>query len=643
MSTDSIVGALRARRVHGVQVAFALTLCIVVLRFVPGPWQGLYALIEHFSYDFYFDHRPARDASQFIIIGIDEDSLKPEHLGRFPWRRSVYADLLPLLSEARVVAFDVLFPEPSADDAALAAAIRKHGRVVLAAHQRMRSEDAAPTGWSGYGVVAGGNLAKALPNEEFVPPVAPLLKAAAGVGYVDIKADADGVYRRVKPLEVADDRNVFPHFSLEIARVALGLDKAQLAYGGGVGSLVIGSHTQPLSYGRMLINYAGPHRTITHLSYWKVLAGEYGPETFRDKILLIGPTAAGLYDIRSAPFTKNSRVFFGVETNANIARTLLTDEKLRDTTGFLPWGAYALVVGLLIGWTVWWHPDQTWATWLSIIMLVVLAVPLFMVAVATLGQIVPYGAVLLGTVVPLSLALYGRLTAERRQIAEQFGNYVSPDVLRELTEHPEVVREGQRRTVTLLFSDVRGSTTLAEKVEPDVWISQLNEYLSEMSDAIFAYDGYLDKFMGDGIMALWNAFGNQPDHAELAMKAAVQMLARLKKLNADWEGRENRVCFQIGIGVHTGDAIIGNVGSDKRTQYTAIGDTVNAASRIEALTKDFKAHLIISETTAAALGDKVKLVELGEAELKGREKPLRVFKPEGFPGEIMGKVQQKTK
>ena len=627
MATHSIGGALHARRMHGLQVAFGLTALIVLLRFAPGPWQGLYALIEHFSYDFYFDHRPIRDASQFVIIGIDEDSLKPQHLGRFPWNRSVYAQLLPRLKDATVVAFDLLFSEPSPDDAVLAEAIRKHGRVVLAAHKRVRTEDATPTGWSGYGAVAGAGLAQAAANEEFVPPVAPLLGVASGVGYVDIEPDVDGVYRRVKPLQVADDHNVFPHFSTEIARVSLGLDKAQLAYGGGLGVITIGSHALPLTNGRMLINYAGPHQTVTHLSFWKVLAGKYGPETFRDKVVIIGPTAAGLYDIRPAPFTKNSRVFFGVETNANIARTLLTGEKLRDMTGLLPWGAYALLVGLVAGWVIWWHPHDGWAAAFGVGVVAILALPAFMLAAVFLGQIVPYGAILLGTVIPMSWALYERLTAEKRQVAAQFGTYVSPDVLRELAEHPEVVRQGQRRTVTLLFSDVRGSTTLCENIEPDVWIAQLNEYLSEMSDAIFAYDGYLDKFMGDGIMALWNAFGNQPDHAQLATKAAVQMLARLKELNADWEQREDRVCFQIGIGLHTGDAIIGNVGSDRRTQYTAIGDTVNTASRIEALTKDFKAQLIISETTAEVLGDQVKLVELGEAELKGREKLSQLRDP----------------
>jgi len=398
----------------------------------------------------------------------------------------------------------------------------------------------------------------------------------------------------------------------------------------------------PLRGGRMVINYAGPTGLIRTLPFWEVLAGKHPPETFRDKIVLVGATAAGLYDVRPAPFRKDNHLFFGVETNANIAHTLLEAQPLRDARGSLLWVVYALVIGMGIGWAIWSTGERT-AVLLSFVVLILLVLPSFAVAVVWLHQIIPYGGILWAAVIPMALALYERLGAEKREVREQFATYVSPDVLRELAENPEVVRQGQRRQVTLLFSDVRDSTTLSENIAPEVWIAQLNEYLSEMSEAIFAYNGYLDKFMGDGIMAMWNAFGNQPDHAELALKAALQMLERLKRLNADWEQREDRMPFQIGIGLHTGAPVIGNVGSDRRTQYTAIGDTVNAASRIEALTKEFHAHLLLSDTTVELLQGKVALVELGEAQLKGREQPVRIFKPEGYPGEVKGHVRQEEK
>ncbi len=647
MAANSLGGAVRARRVKGVQVACFTALVIVVLRFVPGPQQRLFSLIENFAYDSYFDHRQPRDISDFVIIAVDEESLKPQRLGRFPWDRAVYARLLERLGGAKVVGIDLLFPEPSADDAVLAAAIRRHGRVVLAAHKRRVARGTElPLTWHGYGQATTPGLPRAHSDarltDEFVPPVPVLAQAAAGMGYVDIVPDADGVYRRAMPLMASPADDVMPHFGLEIARLALGLDRAQLMHSAASGALAVRNATLPLAGGEMLINYAGPLQTVKYVPAWRVVAGQEPAEKFRDKIVLIGPTAAGLYDIRPAPFTRNNRVFFGVETNANIAHTIMAGETLRNNTQGLVWGLYALVLGALVGWAVW-YSDEKRAVWLGVGLVLVLALPVFMVGVMWLNQVVPYGAILLGAVVPMVWALYERLGLEKRQIAEQFGTYVSPDVLHELERNPELVRQGQRREVTLLFSDVRGSTAIAEKMPPDVWIAQLNEYLSEMSDAIFAYDGYLDKFMGDGIMALWNAFGNQPDHAELATKAAAQMLERLKLLNEAWEGREDRVPLQIGIGLHTGEAIIGNVGSYRRAQYTAIGDSVNAASRIEALTKEFKAQLILSETLAERLAGRVKLVELGEVELKGRAEPLRVYKPEGYAGEVKGHFQQKEK
>jgi len=173
---------------------------------------------------------------------------------------------------------------------------------------------------------------------------------------------------------------------------------------------------------------------------------------------------------------------------------------------------------------------------------------------------------------------------------------------------------------------VRGSTTLSESIPPEVWVAQLNEYLTQMSLAIFAFDGYLDKFMGDGIMACWNAFGTQEeDHAQLAVRAGKQMLARLELLNRKWERESDRTPLRIGIGIHSGQAVMGNVGSEERTQFTAIGDTVNTASRIEGLCKNYQVEFIISETTARLIPSDEPVRDLGETDIRGREGRIRVF------------------
>jgi adenylate cyclase len=626
VGTDSLSGALRARRAKGVQAAGVTALVIVALRFVPLTSQlSVFSLIENSAYDKYFDLRPRQDMSRFVIVAIDEPGLRA--LGRFPWDRSAHARLLEHLAEAKVVAFDVLFAEPEAHDAELAQAMRRHGRVVLAAHKRRAAGgvNAAPT-WAGYGQLPPGRLPRCPATEEFVAPVPALAQAAAGIGYADIEPDTDGIYRRVKPLQVGAGGDVYPHFGTEVARVAAGVAPDRLVASAVAGTVDTGQHPVPLRHGSALVNYGGPNGTVRRVSFAQVLAGELPAETFRDKIVLVGATAAALYDVRPAPFRTGSRIFFGVETNANVAHTLLEAVPLRDARVLWPWGVYALLVGGFVGWAIW-HSREWLAATIGVGTLALLALPVFWVGVAYLHQVVPYGAIVWAVAVPMAMALYERLGVEKREIQHQFATYVSPDVLHELAHSPELVRRGQRRTVTLLFSDIRGSTTLCEQIEPDVWIAQLNEYLSEMSEAIFNYHGYLDKFLGDGIMAVWDAFGNQPDHAELALKAALQMQARLAQLNQEWAQRGDRVPLRVGIGLHTGEAIVGNVGSDRRAQFTAIGDTVNAAARIESLTKERGVPLLLSETTAKLVAGRIGLVELGSAELRGREQPLRIYTP----------------
>jgi adenylate cyclase len=343
------------------------------------------------------------------------------------------------------------------------------------------------------------------------------------------------------------------------------------------------------------------------------------------KIVIVGATAPGLYDIRPAPYRSSGRLFFGVETNANIVNTVLHRTPLRDGGNSWTWGFFALALGVAVTGAVW-TATEALASVLSLLILLGVAAPSYFVAFTALHQVTPYGAILWASALPLALGLPERLTAERRLIAQQFSAYVSPDVLRQLMRSPDALRQCQRRTVTLLFADVRGSTTLAEKTAPEVWVAQLNEYLTQMSRAIFAYDGYLDKFMGDGIMAVWNAFGTQEDnHADLAVRAGLQMLRRLDLLNRRWASVPDRTPLRIGIGIHSGEAVVGNVGSEERMQYTAIGDTVNTASRIEGLCKQYHVEFVISQNTANLLEEGVPLRELGVAEVRGRSEGIRVF------------------
>ncbi len=631
---DAVTGQLAQQRARGIRTAIVIAVVVVVLRYLPlTAGISLFSVPENFAYDVAFDRRAPQPPTDIVIIAIDDESLRPDRLGQFPWPRGVYADLLAQIPNAKVVAFDILFAEPDRSgpeaDARFAQAMRTHGRVVLGAYKRVHAEYAEdnPPKIPGYPMPEDGPgpLARIQPLN-FTPPIAPLADAAAGVGYVDIEPDKDGVYRRVKPL-CADyaGENTYPHFATEIARLVTGTTPEQVVSQIPRGRVTLAGRAAFVNAnGTMLINYCGPTGTIARHSFWDVMHGDVPATEFADKIVLVGATAPGLYDIRPAPYRRSNRFFLGVETNANIVNSLLHMPPLRDSSRATLWLAFALVLGAIAGWMVWTNGEVV-GPLLGALILVLIALPSFFAAFTGVNQIIPYGAVVLAVAIPVALGVYERLGAERRMIREQFSAYVSPDVLRMLARNPEILRAGQRREVTILFSDVRGSTSLSENAQPEIWLAQLNEYMSEMTAAIFQFDGYLDKFMGDGIMAVWNAFGTQENHAELALQASQAMLERLQALNAYWEQTEDRTPFRIGIGLHTGEAVLGDAGSDQRRQYTAIGDVVNTAARIETMNKELGTVCIISESTAAHTQDLVKLREIGEMPVPGRSQPVRIF------------------
>lgn len=624
-------------RHRGIQTAALIAILVVVLRYVPLTSDFfIFPLIENFAYDLAYDHSEPSPPADLLIVAIDDISLQPQHQGRWPWSRRTHAELVRKLSGARVIAFDVIFAEPEhaqpgeaeTPDQKFARAIREAGNVVLAAHRAAEMEYAqhrAQVAW-GYAKPRGPLRLPVVQAENLMPPTSPLVEAAAAIGYVDIAPDSDGVYRRVEPLRLGSDGVVYPHLAAAIAQVASGARGDRIAAGAASGAIEVTDVACPLdSQGRMLIDYCGPTGTIDRVPAWEVLEDRVDPSVFRDRIVLIGASAPGLYDLRQSPYRSSMREFLGVETNANVVNSLLHTGSRAPATRSLAWAIFALLLGLAVGWLAWSLGDGTGPV-LAAVLVIAVAVPSFFFAFAFLDSVVAYGAILLASAIPLAVAIPERLGRDKRLIQGQFSAYVSPDVLRQLTEEPDLVVQGTRREVTLLFADVRGSTALSESIAPEIWMAQLNEYLSQMSDAIFEHDGYLDKFMGDGIMALWNAFGNQPEHADLAMQASLEMLRRLEVLNGYWEKHEGRTPFRIGIAIHSGEAIVGNVGSDQRMQYTAIGDSVNTASRIEGITKVHGRQFLASETAAARISPEVaELVEIAETEVRGREQTITIF------------------
>ncbi len=631
---DSIrTSATRGRR-EGLKTGLWIVWVVIFLALIPATREwAVFGAIQRWAYDLAFDWHPPEPAPDIVIVAIDERSLA--ELGRFPWSREVHARLLEKLSAARAVGFDILFAEPqrgaagASADRAFAKAVRRHGRVVLAMHVAQNPEvsgarKAGVAGWPGADAVIAGGTAWAVRPELIQPPVSELAGAAAGVGFVDVRPDPDGIYRRAQAF-MWDGARVYPHFAVELARVAAGLTREEAARRVGARSFSVGAVRVPMDErGRVLINYVGPTGTVSRVSYCDVLAGRVKPESFEGKVVIVGATAAGLYDIRPAPFSKRNHFYLGVELNASLCRTVLDGPALADCSRRPMWVVGGGLVASAAVAAVW-LMSEAWAGIFAGALLVGLPLIFFFAAFYGSGLVLPVGSTVTAGVAGWVWSSYKRLSLERNVIRSHFAAYVSPEVLAHLMNHPELVEQGQRREVTLLFADIRGSTTLAERIPAEQWIAQLNEYLTEMSEIILAFGGYLDKFMGDGIMAMWNAFGTQPLHRDLALRAAVAMLERVEELNHRWEREPGRTPLRIGIGVHTGEAIVGNVGSQERTQFTAIGDTVNAAARIETATKEFGVPLVVSEATVAGLKGEYHLVELGEAALRGRSEPVKVF------------------
>jgi adenylate cyclase len=631
---DSLQSSVLEGRKDGLRGALVLLWVIVALAALPATRHlSLFEIPQHWAYDQALQRRPPRPPADVVIVGIDETSIR--HLGRFPWPRVWYARLLARLAQARAVGLDIILAEPerpgerlSPSDAALAKALREHGRVVLPIHVVANPEVTAqprPLRQFALPIADLPLIPWRVHSVQLTPPLPAFAAAAAGVGFVDIHPDADGIYRRANLL-LADEDHVYPHFALELARVAQGLSRAALASSLRARRLQVGDTPIPLDRrGQALIDYCGPHGTIPTVRFCDVVEGRVPADRLAGKVVVVGATAPGLYDIRPAPFAQQTHFFLGVEINASLCSMLLHGPGLRDASSSLGWlvGGGVLGSGCLVAT---WLVGEAWVA--LVLGLGVLCVqPLaFFLAFWVGHTVLPLGGSLVATALGWLWSGYRRLGLERNVIRHHFATYVSPEVLAELMRHPHLLREGQWREITLLFSDIRGSTTLAESIQPpERWLAQLNEYLTAMSEIILTHHGYLDKFMGDGIMAVWNAFGNQPQHRDLAVQAALSMLRGLEELNAAWRARGEYAPVRVGIGVHTGPAIVGNVGSQHRTQFTALGDTVNAAARIEQATKDFRVPLAISEATCQGLSRDYGLVELGTVQLRGRKAPTRLY------------------
>ena len=565
------------------------------------PWMQL---LELKTLDLLFLVRgPLPPPPDVVIVSIDEPSFAELKL-QWPWPRRLHANLVDRLRAdgARAIAFDVLFPEAAApaEDAAFAAAIRRAGNVVLAAELSVTSDPR-------------------FRQTMVVKPHGPLEAAAAGIGVATIYTDPDIFVRRAR-----SRLEEHPSLAYEAARL-------WLAWGGGQGPRLGSAPGED----EFLIDFVGPPRSIPTASYYQVVSEDRRLREgfFRDKLVFIGRSLLAppephrsAPDVFPTPFAWGSETLMpAVEINANAAAALLEGRTIIPLRGGLWW---ALLLATALGCATLVTPLRPTRGALALAILLA-TVGLGAYAAFVRGRLwLPVVALSAQSAVVFVTSLgiwYLQTEREQRWIRTAFSRYVPPTVLKDLLAHPDQLELGGREAeATILFSDLAGFSSMAERRTPREIVATINEYLMQFTEIIFRHGGTVDKFMGDGIMAFWGAPVETPDHALRACRAALEMREAMESLKARWAAR-GYPPTGVRIGINTGPVIVGNVGSRDYFSYTAMGDATNTASRLEQVNKTFGTSVIISESTYAAAKDEIVTRELGTITVRGREQPVTIY------------------
>jgi adenylate cyclase len=613
-----------------------------------------------------------------VLAAIDEKSL--DEIGKWPWPRAKIAALIDRLSEegAKVIAMDIVFSEPDENnnlsfvesmkkemttfglkspdleeflekarakadnDQILAAAIsRSKATVVLGYFFHFSQQEIAHLSEVELARKKANIGARAVKLVQFTSPEAQkvkvfeallpesniekLVKASRVAGYYNIFPDIDGTVRWI-PLIISYQDRFYPSLALEAVRSYVGNIPLQIRVADyGIETIQLGPVTIPTDEkGRMFINFRGGPHTFPHYSVADIIAGRTPPNAFRDRIVFVGSTAIGVYDLRVTPF---STVFPGLEVHANVA-----DNILRQTFLFRPgWAALfdltaILLMGMVTGLVL-----PKLRAFFSVLLIgvlffgyLVISQALFVRKGIWLNAVYP---LLTMVIVYTAVTLYRYIIEERekRKIRGAFSFYVTPSVVNEMLKNPEKLKlGGDKKELSVLFSDIRGFTTLAEEMEPETLVNLLNEYLTDMTNVVFEFDGLLDKYIGDAVMAVFGAPLEQTDHPVRACRTALKMLEQLSKMQEKWKA-EGTPILDIGIGINTGPMVVGNMGSERRFDYTVMGDSVNLASRLEGINKEYGTRVVISEFTYDRVKDDFLCRELDAVRVKGKVRPVKIF------------------
>ncbi len=589
---------------------------------------------------------------RIVIVAINETSfraLEPEY-GRYPFNREVVALVTDTLREAgaRAIAFDLIFsgeeqryPE---GDRTFASALAASPSILAAT-----TEDQPPlpidAGYAKSLWKVDG--ARSWPIHRLVSPH-PLFRTAHAIGTIRF-APGSATARRYLALDRVSEEAFAPSLGLAAAALDPAPERRAAVL---EGTLRAGGYTVPVDQsGTFAIRWhlskdADEH----HISYPVVeiskvvtaavarpdpAAAGIDPtvlkqfmEQFREKIVIVGLTATGAegLDLRATPL---SPVTAGVEIHANAIDDLISGHFNRDAAP-IPTLLAIILIAALCGAVLEISPNQIVSGAIAVLIIAGwLAAGYLLLREGIIIRTAAGAGSIVGTFIVVTTV---KFVYERRHSAElkaTFGRYVSPQVLDHILAHPELLHlGGERRDLTILFSDIRGFTSISEAAEPEEVVEMLNEYLTRMVEILLRHGGTLDKFIGDAVMGFWNAPAADPDHARHSVECAVEMIEETARIR-ERRQTEGKTGIRIGIGINTGEAVVGNIGSEQVLSYTVIGDAVNLASRLEGKNKDYGTEIIVSEFTLARIEGLFQTVYLDEVKVKGKEKPVRIFEVKG--------------
>ncbi|MGZ2455745.1 CHASE2 domain-containing protein [Rhizobium sp. IY2] len=582
-----------SRHLRLLVLALATLVAISLLSRLPA-----WSLLELRSFDYLStvdDPRPPQGGP--VIVAIDEPSLADIN-AQWPWPRSLHAELIRQLraAGARVIGLDIIMAEPSNPD-----------------------NDAAITGAVGPDVVLAGDetLIETPQASQLIraTPLPQLTEAGAVTGIASIDLSGDGTFRRIPGYEDG--------FAAMLMKAA-------------------GAANIALPSGRLIQSF-GPARSYPTVSYYQALDPEnlLPPGYFKDRVVLVGLSLQnapeiekGGVDAFASPYTVHTgKLVSGVEIQATIYDNIRRGLSIAEAR--LPLVAACILISVLLAAATVWRSTGLLTIVASAAALIAFAAASFAgmrfahVFVSPLGPVVAYVSVAFGQ----AAFDYAEERRNKRQIIRAFAQYISPDLVRRLSNDPSQLKlGGERRTLSVLFSDVRGFTTIAEtlKDDPEQLTGLINRLLTPLSDVVMDHGGTIDKYMGDCIMAFWNAPLDDPDHALHAVRASLAMQAAISRLNSQLE-REAAIrgdkphVLKMGVGINTGECIVGNMGSTRRFDYSCLGDSVNLASRLEGASKNYGVALLLGEETARLVADTYTVVELDRIIVKGRTVPSPVY------------------